>query len=81
MIAGQVRPHTEGVQRSQLQKHHKRVAVLEGMLPHYDVFVEASTPHGEPIQLMYCKALELDDAGAVSIIEMLQKYYSKQVTS
>ena len=73
--------HTEGVQLSQLLNHRKGVTVLKRMMSHYDVFVEASTPHGEALQVIYGKALKLDDAGSVSKMEMVQQNYSQQVTS
>ena len=74
------------VQRSQHFGEWSRIiveglAVLRGILPHYNVFVEASTPLGEALQVMYGKALEFNDAGAVRESEIVQKDYSQQITS
>ena len=54
----------------------KGLAILKGELPHYDVFVEASTPLGKALQAEYGKALDINDARAVW--EMKQQRFSQQ---
>ena len=46
----------------------KGLAVLKGELPHYDVFVEASTPLGEALQAEYGQALPIHDVSAVWVM-------------
>ena len=53
---------------------------MRDISPHNDVFVKANTPLDEALQVMYGKALELDDVGAVSERETAQQDYSQQVT-
>ena len=57
----------------------KDLAVLIEILHAYDVFVEANTPLGEALQVMYGKVLELDDAGAVNERERMRQDYSQQM--